>query len=407
MNFNYEEAVEWLFIQLPVFQHSGISAYRADIGNIVSLCELLDNPQNHFKSIHIAGTNGKGSSSHMLASVLQEAGYTTGLYTSPHMNDFRERIKVNGQLCEQAFVTDFVNRNFEFIKSLNASFFEVTTAMAFAYFCRQQVAVAVIETGLGGRLDSTNIILPVLSVITNIGMDHTAILGDTLTKIAIEKSGIIKENIPVVIGETTAETKEVFIRKSMEVNSEIHFAEEKKYPEFETDLEGIYQQKNIRTVLTAIDQLRKSGFVIPEKAISEGLKNVVKNTGLRGRWQILSRQPLTVADISHNPHGLAEIQKQFNQTKYKKLHLVLGFVHDKDVVGILEFFPTDADYYFCQPKVDRKFPLEELRLIVPKNLKATYYTSVRSAYEAAVLNASPDDLIYIGGSTFVVAEIVD
>lgn len=403
---NYKEAVEWLFLQLPVFQHSGSSAYRADIGNITELCDRLGNPQENYKTIHVAGTNGKGSSCHMIASILQQAGYKTGLYTSPHLKDFRERIRVNGQLCSEEFVTDFVNRNFEFIKSLNASFFEVTTAMAFEYFSRSKVDVAVIETGLGGRLDSTNIIRPVLSVITNIGLDHTAILGDTLTKIAFEKAGIIKKGIPAVIGETTDETRPVFIKKSKETQSELIFAEELNYPEYESDLKGIYQSKNKRTVLAAVDQLRKSGFEISEDSVKKGLLNVVSNTGLRGRWEILNQKPLTVADTAHNPHGLAEIKKQLKSVNYKKLHLVLGFVSDKDVKSILKFFPKDAVYYFCQPDLSRKFKIEELQKIIPKNLNSNYYKSVKEAFDAAKSHSAEDDLIYIGGSTYVVAEIL-
>lgn len=403
---NYKEAVEWLFVQLPVFQHSGSSAYRADIGNITELCDRLGNPQENYKTVHVAGTNGKGSSCHMMASILQQSGYKTGLYTSPHLKDFRERIRVNGQLCSEEFVTDFVNLNFEFIKSLNASFFEVTTAMAFEYFSRSKVDVAVIETGLGGRLDSTNIIRPVLSVITNIGLDHTAILGDTLAKIAFEKAGIIKKGIPAVIGETTDDTCPVFVKKSKETHSELIFAEELNYPEYESDLKGIYQSKNKRAVLAAVDQLRKLGFEISEDSVRKGLLNVVSNTGLRGRWEILNQKPLTVADTAHNPHGLAEIKKQIESVNYKKLHLVLGFVSDKDVKSILNFFPKDAVYYFCQPNVSRKFKIEELQKIIPKKLNANYYKSVKEALDAARSNSAKDDLIYIGGSTYVVAEIL-
>lgn len=403
---NYKEAVEWLFVQLPVFQHTGSSAYRADIGNITELCERLGNPQDNYKTIHVAGTNGKGSSCHMMASILQQSGYKTGLYTSPHLKDFRERVRVNGQLCSEKFVTEFVNLNFEFIKSLNASFFEVTTAMAFEYFSRSKADVAVIETGLGGRLDSTNIIRPVLSVITNIGLDHTSILGDTLAKIAFEKAGIIKKGIPAVIGETTDETRPVFIKKSNETQSELILAEKLNYPKYESDLKGIYQSKNKRTVLAAIDQLRKSGFKIPEEAVRKGLLNVVSNTGLRGRWEILNQEPLTVADTAHNPHGLAEIKKQLQSVNYKVLHLVLGFVNDKDVKSILNFFPKDAVYYFCQPNVSRKYEIEELQKIIPKKLNANYFKSVKEAFDAARSNSAKDDLIYVGGSTYVVAEIL-
>lgn len=403
---NYKESVEWLFVQLPVFQHLGNSAYRPDIGNITELCSVLGNPQNDYKTIHIAGTNGKGSTCHFLASVLQQAGYKVGLFTSPHLKDFRERIRVDGKMCDKDFVTDFVNRNFKFIKSLNASFFEVTTTMSFEFFKQQKVDIAIIETGLGGRLDSTNIIYPILSIITNIGLDHTAILGNTLEKIAFEKAGIIKKNIPVVIGESTDKTRPVFIDKAKETNSKIIFAEEEKFPDHETDLKGIYQQKNKRTVLTAIEQLRKLNFDISENAVIEGFKNVVKNTGLRGRWEVLNQKPLIVADTAHNPHGLAEIKKQLELIDYRNLYLVLGFVSDKDVMSILNFFPKDANYYFCQPNVSRKFPIEKLKEIIPKSLNAKFFNSVESAFEATVSVALLNDFIYVGGSTYVIAEVI-
>lgn len=403
---NYKEAVEWLFVQLPVFQHTGSSAYRPDIGNIAELTKRLNNPQDAYKTIHVAGTNGKGSTCHMLASVLQEAGYKTGLYTSPHLKDFRERIRVNGQMCSEEFVSDFVNQNFEFIKSLNASFFEVTTAMAFEYFKREAVDVAVIETGLGGRLDSTNIIHPVLSVITNIGMDHTAILGDTLAKIAFEKAGIAKEGIPLIIGDANDETRPVFIQRAKETHSEILFASENSFPEYESDLKGIYQIKNKRTVLTALQKLKESGFKISDKAIKDGLKNVVVNTALRGRWEVIAENPLTVADTAHNPHGLSEIKKQIEALKYEKLLLVLGFVNDKDVKSILSFFPKDAVYYFCEPAVSRKLPVEKIKEFIPATADARYFKTVSDAFEAARKDASASDFIYIGGSNFVVAEVI-
>ena len=403
---NYKEVVEWLFVQLPVFQHTGSNAYRPDIGNIVELTQKAGNPQNEYKSIHVAGTNGKGSTCHMLASVLQESGYKTGLFSSPHMKDFRERIRVNGKMCSKKFVTGYVNDYFELIQSLNASFFEVTTAMAFEYFRQEKVDVAVIETGLGGRLDSTNIIHPVLSVITNIGMDHTAILGNTLAEIGFEKAGIIKNETPVVIGESVDETRQVFLKKAKACHSDIIFAEEKIYPEYESDLKGIYQQKNKRTVLTAIGELRKSGFEISEESVVRGLRNVVANTGLRGRWDVLNQKPLIVADSSHNPHGLAEIKKQIDSTGFDKLHLVLGFVSDKDVASILKFFPKDAAYYFCQPAVSRKFPVEKLKEMYSDKLNASFYETVNSALESARKQAANEDLIYIGGSSFVVAEVL-
>lgn len=406
MKMNYKQATEWLFVQLPAFQKIGNSAYRADLGNIRMLMESIGNPQNEYPTIHIAGTNGKGSNCHILASVLAESGYRTGLYTSPHLKDFRERIRVNGQVCSEEFVTNFINDNKTFIQSLDASFFEVTTAMAFEYFKQTKVDVAVIETGLGGRLDSTNIINPVLSVITNIGLDHTQILGDTMEKIASEKAGIIKPGVPVVIGESAPETCLVFVKKANETNSEIIFAEEKEFSDLESDLKGIYQQKNKRTALTAIDQLKKLGFEIPERSVTAGLKNVIGNTGLRGRWEVLNKKPLIVADTAHNSHGLAEIQRQLANLEYKKLHLVLGFVNDKDVASLLGFFPGDANYYFCQPNVERRFPIEKFKEIASENLEAEYFQTVHSALNAAKSKASTDDIIYVGGSTYVVAEVL-
>lgn len=403
---NYEQALELFINNLPMFQKSGSSAYRHDLGNIVALCNHLGNPQNQFKSIHIAGTNGKGSTSHMLASILQESGYKVGLTTSPHLKDFRERIRINGEVCSKEFVIEFAEKHGEFINTLQASFFEVAVAMAFEYFAQEKVDIAVIETGLGGRLDSTNIIHPLLSVITNIGLDHTAVLGDTLEEIAFEKAGIIKPNTPVVIGETLAETKAVFIKKAKETNSKIIFAEKQTFDGYESDLKGIYQVKNRRTVLTAIQELRLQGFEVPENPLSEGLKNVISNTGLRGRWDILGQNPLIVADSAHNPHGLSEVKKQLAQTEYEHLHLVLGFVNDKDVASILEFFPKDASYYFSQPEVPRKLEIEELKTIVPTELNATYYNSIQEAFKAAQSQAKPNDLIYVGGSTFVVAEVI-
>lgn len=403
---NYPQTVEWLFAKLPMFQQKGVSAYKADLTNINSFCAHLNHPQNKYKSIHIAGTNGKGSTSHMLASILQSAGFKVGLTTSPHLKDFRERIRVNGEMCSEEFVVNFVEENKEFIENLEASFFEVSIAMAFSYFDREKVDFAIVETGLGGRLDSTNIIHPLLSIITNIGMDHTSILGNTLAEIAFEKAGIIKPNIPVIIGESIEETRNIFLQKANDTHSEIEFAENRTYPNYESDLKGIYQQKNKRTVLTAVDSLRKQGFEIPENALKEGLKHVTKNTGLRGRWEILQENPFIVADTAHNPHGLTEIKKQIAETHFEKLHLVLGFVNDKDVQEILKFFPKNATYYFCAPEVPRKLEIKDLKKLVPSSLNASYFNSVKSALKFATESASEDDMIYVGGSTFVVAEVI-
>ena len=403
----YQETINWLFSNLPMFQRVGASAMKKDLTNISELCEYLGNPQKKFKSIHIAGTNGKGSTSHMLASILHEAGYKVGLTTSPHLKDFRERIRMNGVMCEEEFVVDFVTKHEEKILDQGASFFEIAIAMSFEYFAQQQVDIAVIETGLGGRLDSTNIILPELSVITNIALEHTQFLGDTLELIAFEKGGIIKPNTPVVIGETTIETKKVFSDLAQERNAEIIFAEEKFFQDLPSDLIGSYQVKNRRTVLTAIEQLQKQGWEICEKNISDGLLNVVKNTNLRGRWDVLGQNPLIVADTAHNPHGLLEIANQINQQAYNNLHLVLGFVNDKDVQQSLSFFPKRATYYFCEPDVPRKLSIDDLRLVVPKDLKNIhYFDSVEKALNAAKEASAENDMIYVGGSTFVVAEAI-
>lgn len=403
----YQQTIDWLFTNLPMFQRVGASAMKADLTNITALCEYLGNPQEKFKSIHIAGTNGKGSTSHMLASVFQEAGYKTGLTTSPHLKDFRERIRVNGVIADQDFVIDFVEKHEQKILEQKASFFEIAIAMAFEYFAQKQVDIAIIETGLGGRLDSTNIIIPELSIITNIGLDHTQFLGNTLDKIASEKGGIIKEGVPVVIGETTQETKPVFVGIAKERNSEIIFAEDNFYQDLPSDLQGTYQVKNRRTVINAIIQLQKQGWKISEDNIRNGLLNVVKNTNLRGRWDILGHNPLIVADTAHNPHGLVEVAKQINQQPYNQLHLVLGFVNDKDVTSILNFFPKMATYYFCEPDVPRKYEIDELYKIIPEDIKDKhFFDTVEKALTAAKNNAKENDLIYIGGSTFVVAEVI-
>ena len=403
----YQETIDWLFSNLPMFQRVGASAMKKDLTNISELCDYLGNPQEKFKTIHIAGTNGKGSTSHMFASILHEAGYKVGLTTSPHLKDFRERIRMNGAMCEEEFVIDFVAKHEQKILEQGASFFEIAIAMSFEYFAQQKVDIAVIETGLGGRLDSTNIILPELSVITNIALEHTQFLGDTLELIAFEKGGIIKPNTPVVIGETTSETKKVFTDLATKRNSKIIFAEEKFFQDLPSDLIGSYQIKNRRTVLTAVEQLIAQGWEISSENISNGLLNVVKNTNLRGRWDILDQNPLIVADTAHNPHGLLEIAKQINEQSYNNLHLVLGFVNGKDVKESLSFFPKMATYYFCEPDVPRKLPIDELRNVVPTDLKNVhYFDSVAKALIAAKESAQENDMIYIGGSTFVVAEVI-
>lgn len=406
MQNDYQKTIEWLYKKLPMFQRIGASAYKEDLGNIIAICHHLGNPQDSFSSIHIAGTNGKGSTAHMLASVLQEAGYKTGLTTSPHLKDFRERIRVNGELCSRSFVVQFVEENSAFIEQLEASFFEVSIAMAFSYFEKKNVDLAVIETGLGGRLDSTNIINPILTVITNIGLDHTGILGSTLKEIATEKAGIIKTDVPVIVGESNPDTVAVFKQMATALGSEIIFADEQSHAQYSSDLKGLYQIKNQKTALSALQELRKLGYEISEEATKIGLQNVRQNTGLRGRWDVLQTNPIVVADTAHNTHGIKEVIRQIKETPHEKLHLVLGFVNDKDVLSILELFPTDAIYYFSTPDVPRKLPISELEKIVPENLNARYFTTVAEALLKAKTQASPKDLVYVGGSTFVVAEVV-
>lgn len=403
---NFPETVDWLYEKLPMFQRTGVKAFKKNVNNILYLTENLGNPHLKFPSIHVAGTNGKGSSSHMLASILQEAGFKVGLTTSPHLKDFRERIRVNGEICTEEFIVQFVEQHRDLIEYSKASFFEVAVAMAFDYFAQEEVDIAVIETGLGGSLDSTNIITPKLSVITNIGLDHTGILGETLAEIAFEKAGIIKEGIPVILGEKHPETLPVFETKAKEMNANLIFAEDFEYSEYDSDLKGIYQVKNRRTVLTAIEELRKQGVKIPEEAVQRGLANVIKNTGLRGRWDILQTNPLIVADTAHNPHGIQEVMRQIEEIPHQKLHFVLGFVNDKDVASILKYFPKDAVYYFSEPDVPRKLPIEDLKNQIPFEFNATYYSTIHDALEAAKRSAEKQDFIYVGGSTFVVAEVV-
>lgn len=404
---NYQQTLDYLFSQLPMFQRVGASAYKADLNNTIELCKLLHHPEKNFKSIHIAGTNGKGSTSHMLASILQEAGYKVGLYTSPHLKDFRERIKINGEMISEQEVVDFVIKHQSEFEQINLSFFEWTVGLAFDYFSKKQVDIAVIETGLGGRLDSTNVITPLVSVITNIGKDHTQFLGETLAKIASEKAGIIKENIPIIIGETQQETQQVFIDKAIEMSAKIFFADKIITTNYESDLKGIYQEKNKKTVLAAIQQLMNSGFSITEENIKNGLLNVVKNTGLLGRWQILSENPLTICDTGHNEAGIKEVLKQISLTKHNHLHFVFGAVNDKEIDSILSMLPKNATYYFCQAKIPRALDVNNLYTKAKEfELKGNPYDSVENAIKQAKANASVNDLVFVGGSTFVVAEAI-
>jgi dihydrofolate synthase/folylpolyglutamate synthase len=405
---NYQETLNWMFNQLPIYQLQGASAYKEDLTNSILLSNYLGKPENNLKFIHVAGTNGKGSTSHLLASVLQESGYKVGLYTSPHLKDFRERIKINGDEISEKFVCEFIEKHIDFFKANELSFFEMTVGLAFEYFKTEQVDVAIIEVGLGGRLDSTNIITPMISVITNIGKDHTQFLGNTLEAIANEKAGIIKNNIPVVIGEYTSETKPVFLAKATTTHSEIFFALDTISEDYPSDLKGDYQFSNKKTALQTLRIVNTiPGFEIPEAATKTGFLNVVKNTGLQGRWQQLNTAPKTICDTAHNKHGLKIVLNQLKKEEFDTLHFVFGVVNDKDLNEILPIFPKNAVYYFCKPNLPRGL---EARILEQKSkefgLLGKVYNSVSEAYESAKENATITDFIYIGGSTFVVAEIL-
>lgn len=401
----YQATLEWMFAQLPMYQQKGKSAFKDKLDNSINFAHYLENPEKKFKSIHVAGTNGKGSSSHMLASILQEAGYKVGLYTSPHLKDFRERIKINGKKIKKKEVKGFISKHKNFLEKNQLSFFEMTVGMAFDYFASQKVAIAIIEVGLGGRLDSTNIITPEVSLITNIGLDHVQLLGDTIEKIALEKAGIIKNGVPVVVSETQPETKAIFSMLASQKNASIIYADEEIKDVYATDLLGEYQAKNIKGVLACLDRL--NGFKVTKKAIQNGLLNVVNNTGLLGRWQILGVKPTIVCDTAHNKEGLALVLRQVQSQKYHKLHMVLGFVKDKELDGILDMLPKDAQYYFVCPNVSRGLNAEQLRLFAAEyKLIGNSFVSVSKGLEVAISSAKKDDFIYVGGSTFVVAEIV-
>lgn len=404
---NYQDTVDWMFQQLPMYQNKGKKAFKKDLSNTLKLSKHLGEPHKRFKSIHVGGTNGKGSTSHMLASVLQEAGYKVGLYTSPHLKDFRERIRINGKVVSKQFVISFIKRNKAFFDSNNLSFFEMTVGMAFDYFAKQNVDIAVIEVGLGGRLDSTNIIVPELSVITNIGFDHMQFLGDTLISIAGEKAGIIKQGIPVIIGETHDETKIVFTDKAKETSSEIYFADQLIDYVLESDLKGSYQIHNIKTVQQSVELLRNSGFIISKPKLKKGLLNVVKNTGLKGRWQVLETKPKIICDTAHNREGLIYIIRQLKEEEFNSLHIVFGVVNDKDLSSIIPLLPKKATYYFCKPEVQRGLDAELLKNTFAKSqLIGRSYNSVKEALICAKSKANKSDLIYVGGSTFVVGEII-
>lgn len=405
---NYKETLDWMFNKLPMYQTQGVTAYRKDITNTVLLANHLGNPELYLKCIHVAGTNGKGSTSHLLASVLQEAGYKVGLYTSPHLKDYRERITINGKPISEEYVCDFINKNKAFFEANELSFFEMSVGLAFEYFVKQKTDINIIEVGMGGRLDSTNIVTPLVSVITNIGLDHTQFLGDTLELIAFEKAGIIKPKIPVVIGEYVSETKPVFLAKANKTHSEIYFASELIQETYPSALVGHYQIQNKKTVLQTLRVLQdKKLLSVSETAIKNGFLNVVKNTGLQGRWQQLGNNPTIICDTAHNEHGLKIVMNQLKMEKYNQLHIVLGFVNDKKLIEILPLFPKNAIYYFCKPDISRGLDAELLKEKAGEfNLIGQTYDSVSNAYLAAKANANSDDFIYIGGSTFVVAEIL-
>jgi len=437
---NYQETINYLYQQLPLFTRIGAVAYKKDLTNTILLCKALNNPQNCFKTIHIAGTNGKGSTSHLLASILQESGLKVGLYTSPHLKDFRERIKINGEMIAEQKIVDFVANYKPLFDEIKPSFFEWTVALCFDYFANQKVDIAIIETGLGGRLDSTNIIHPLLSVITNIGWDHTDLLGDSLSKIAYEKAGIIKLKTPVVIGEKHAEINEVFITKANKENSNLVFAQEQLEVDFFKQLSegaliqfkpnqlfegkmgedfksnnyslncplgGIYQQHNFTTVLVACQQLLEIGFEISFENIHKGFLNVIKNTGLMGRWQLLGDSPKIICDTGHNVNGIELIVEQIAMQKFDKLHIVMGMVKDKDINKILALLPVNAQYYWCKAQLPRALNEVELQTQAKQyNLIGNAFETVALAFENAKQNAKPNDLIFVGGSTFVVAEVL-
>lgn len=429
---NYKETIQWLFDKLPMYQRVGKAAYKADLGNTVELLELLNNPQHKFKVVHVAGTNGKGSVSNIIASVLQDAGYKTGLYTSPHLKDFRERIRINGMMISEEDVVSFVESNKAGFDKIKPSFFEMTIGMAFDYFAAANVDVAVIEVGLGGRLDSTNIVNPLASVITNISYDHIQFLGNSLEQIAYEKAGIIKKDVPVIIGRKQVETKSVFERIAFEKNVDLFYAEDyydvKKLHILKPDeqfidiwknnklfleavnspLLGHYQHENIATALMTVDILKvKSGFNVTPENIREGIEYLHKNTGFIGRWHVLDTNPLTVCDTGHNEEGIRAVVQQIVSSTFDHLHFVFGMVNDKEPGEILSLLPTNATYYFCKPNIPRGMDAEQLQKTAEEfNLKGQSYSSVDRAFSSAFNNARPRDMVFVGGSTYVVAEVI-
>ncbi len=402
---NYPETLDWLFHQLPMYQRQGASAYKKDLSNTWLLMEYLGNPHQKIKAIHVAGTNGKGSTSHMLASVLQEQGYKVGLYTSPHLVDFRERIKINGEEISQEYIIDFVTKHKSFFEDNFLSFFEMTVGLAFEYFKDSSVDYVVLETGLGGRLDSTNVVDPLVSVITNIGLDHTQFLGNTLPKIAAEKAGIIKVNRPVVVGEYQEETFPVFNEVAKEKNSKLYKAFELEGLEYDCDLKGVYQKKNIKTALKTLEVLKNLGIEISQLDIQEGLSKVVLNTGLLGRYQIIQENPKVICDTGHNKEGLSLVMSQLEKEEFENLHVVFGVVDDKDLSSVLPMLPKEANYYFVKPAIGRGLLAETLKEAATEyGLKGDSYLSVAVGAQDAIKKAADKDLVFIGGSTFVVAD---
>ena len=399
----YQKTLDYLFAKLPMYQREGAIAYKEDIGNIITASRHLNNPHKKFKSIHIAGTNGKGSVAHILASILQESGYKTALYTSPHLKDFRERIKINGEMIAEQEVIDFVSENKHLFEKLEMSFFEMTVALAFNYFAKKKVDIAIIECGLGGRLDSTNIINAELAIITNIGLDHTNLLGDTVEQIAAEKAGIIKENTPIIIGREQKECKQIFIDKVAAEKAKIYFTESEN--NYSSDLKGIYQKENIATATMSVKQLSKLGWNIGEKNIKNGLQKVMENTQLLGRWQILNDKPKVICDVGHNEDGIKQIVKQIKKIPYQNLHFVFGMVKDKNLSNILKLLPKKAKYYFCEAQIPRALEVSLLETeAITFGLNGNSFSSVAKALAQAKKNANEDDLIFIGGSAFIVAE---
>lgn len=405
---NYQETINWMFSQLPMYQTQGASAYKEDLTNTILLSKHLSHPERDLKCIHVAGTNGKGSTSHLLASILQEAGYKVGLYTSPHLKDYRERIKINGKEISEEFVCKFISKNKSFFEENQLSFFEMTVGLAFEYFKKEKTDINIIEVGMGGRLDSTNIINPLISVITNIGLDHTQFLGNTLEAIAFEKAGIIKNYTPIVIGEYTLETKNIFLNKAKETNSEIFFASDLIAETYPSELLGDYQIQNKKTVLQTIKVLQSQNkFKVSKENIKNGFKKVIKNTGLQGRWQQLNETPKVICDTAHNSHGLKIVLNQIQNEKFEQLHIVLGVVNDKDLNKILPLFPKNAKYYFCKPNIPRGLNAEILqKKAADFQLNGKVYNSISNAYQEALKSSTKKDFIYIGGSTFVAAEVL-